>query len=319
MISPAGVFDYECQVDFRAPDMWRGTAIPPVDRSEHPGLVGVSPEIQIAGGTLTLLQREGWFSVLSCRHYRKWCAPAAAASAAVGGALGRALRQWDTLRVTRDGCGGISAMVRRNGQLIIAIGAVWSWELGPDLAVSMDERLRDQGWRSVQYDLLQQNATLVWIDVDTIDLESAMETLRNVTASHAVVAIAGSDSARRLDMNHRLGPFSLRLRTGSFGFVDIDERFAGQADWLDYLRTIPSRNPDDAFLRFTIDGASCEVPQGMYMQHGSWQFYVHNVFKQGVPGTPAHFAVARDLACLDRTELTESTRLMSAGLTSISH
>jgi hypothetical protein len=117
-------------------------------------------------------------------------------------------------------------------------------------------------------------------------------------------------------MNHRVSAFRLSSEGGRW-FVDVDERFTSQEQWLAYLRALPKRRPNDLWIRFTFKDASIVLREGEYGFTNPWHLFVRRVFTPGLPGQLSQLAIVRNHPAVSKEMVIESARMIASGLIEI--
>ena len=124
----------------------------------------------------------------------------------------------------------------------------------------------------------------MWIDATAPGAEDASRASTTPGVEALIVAIAGGTREQRRQVNNRIATDGRTLGALATWYVDIDDRFATETEWRDYLRTLPSSRPADVFVRFTLNGVATELREGEYAVRPTWQLDVHKVLRMGTHG-----------------------------------
>ena len=156
MMPPSCTFDYVVTVPERYGEgsyPWAVQCRKPIESIGHhlsdDRLVGLSPEFRITEGGLAPKSAFGGSlsvnSVVSCSRLiltrASTNAPVACVSFLVPEGLTRRLQARDTIHLVRTSIGGLGISVLREGQLVVAAGAVMSLPLGHGIEVSIPRHL----------------------------------------------------------------------------------------------------------------------------------------------------------------------------------
>ena len=301
VIHPSGLFDHVAVLRRDDAGVWRGRAD---SNQQQDTLVGDEPRIKLIDGMLTLVRTEfEWPGA-----FRRDRDPLAGrVSFRVGPALEAVLDNEDTIRMLRHGTGDLAVTLARNGQVVMALGAVDRLVAPAGIRVDTDPRASDLDFYGIAHMAGKPDVRLVWLDVDDRDLESRVEEIQRPPQSvKTVIAVARTgDRSRLRDLNDRV--FAGRSHA-SLWYQVAPERIRSQDDLMTYLRHLPKTRPDDLCLRFTIDGRSSDVREGEYRSHDPWHLFVAKVFTPGMPGELSQLGVAHTDPNLSVDTFTSSVR-----------
>ncbi|HEY7475309.1 MAG TPA: hypothetical protein VH679_09890 [Vicinamibacterales bacterium] len=307
VIHPSGLFDHTAVLRRDHTGVWRGRAGP---NEQDETLVGDTPQVELAGGTLTLVRTQfEWPGV-----FRRDRDPLTARVALpVGPAFEAVLQDEDEIRTLREGTGDLAATLTRNGQLQIALGAVHGLLASAGITVEMDPRARDVDFYGVARMVKRPDVKLFWLDPGDPNLELHLAEINHVSpdVQTVIVVARGGDRAKLRDLNQRV--FSPRRPHGSWWFEVAPERVRTESDLMAYLEQLPGTRPEDLWLRFTIDGRTHEVREGEYQQQDPWHLFVARVYTPGIPGELSQLGVARVHPALSAETFTSSVRRIATG------
>lgn len=317
-IPVSACFNYAVVLSQHSTGSWRGRAKPAADAAVPPGLAGDAPDVELAGGVVTLKRTDASKGNPGDTFGR---VPTSIARFRVGHAIEAIARDGDVLTVLRGGTGDLAATLARGDDFQIGVGAITSLvRRTTSIAIEEDPRAAEGQLYGVAAILEQPNTTLIWLNVSDPQHESVIEAMRDAPPGRLVIAIAGDNADERRRMNHRVAHLNAPLPPGRSAcwFVDVDERFSAKDDWLHYLRSLPGTRPTDLCLRISVDGVSTVLQEGAYAFARPWHLFVRNVFRLGLPGEWSQLAVARDHPALTRETLVKSTQTIASGRIEIS-
>jgi len=305
VIHSSGLFDHRASLRRHRAGVWRGRAEP---NQQEETLVGDAPHLELSEGNLALARAQfDWLGVF------KRDPLTARVSFGVGGAFEAVLENDDVIRTCRAGTGDLAAMLTRNGQLVMALGAVDGLLVPAGIAVEMDPRAREVDFYPVAWMVQKPDVKLFWLDPDDPHLDRRLDEIRCAPPEVTTVILVarGGDRAKVTALNQRA--VSSRRPTGSWWFQVAPERVRTEAELMAYLEQLPKTRPDDLWLRFTIDGRTFEVREGEYQLHDPWHLFVAKVYTPGTPGEFSQLGVARVHPALMADVFTSSVQRIATG------
>jgi hypothetical protein len=201
------------------------------------------------------------------------------------GRLETVLDDGDRLLLNRGPTGDLALRVVRQGTRIAGFGAV-TGHFTPTVHAAEDPRVLEEHLYHLHHMLADPAVCVVWLDVADPLCDRLVDSIPDMApGGRLLVLIAGGDAEARRRVNHRVGSPGRRAKASSGRFVDVGDGFRTEAEWRGYIDGLPRARPDDVYIRFTIDGVAIDLRERHYEEHPPWQLYVHNVYRQGVPGT----------------------------------
>jgi hypothetical protein len=315
MIPSSAQFQYGAVLHRSSDGVWRGHAdnVPPP--GHHPGLVGAQPRIELAAGELRLERTAA--DRASSPPLRPVPRPPVQSASLTVGPLADVLRDGDRPVVWRAPTADLAVTLVRDRDPIAGFGAV-TGRFAPEIGSVEDPRVFEERLYYVKRLLADRETTFVWLHVADPGLDDLVERLPDIaTGGRLAVAIAGGDAGARRRLNQRItDPRRRRPKVSSAAFFDVDSRFDSEAQWRAYVCSLPSRRPDDVFVRFTIDGIDLDLREGDYREHLPWQLHVRTVHRQGVPGELSQVAIVQASLGLTREAIVDVTaRIASRRIT----
>ncbi len=311
-IPAASQFDYRVVLKRDSSDGWRGRAESTANTGFHPGFAGDRPEIELAGGVISLWRTESWVGRQLNPHYRSWGEPASKVMVRVGRAIEAFVEDGDRLSVTRGGTTDLSVALFRGDALLIGLGAIAGKHPGTGLIIEEDPRAYEDRLYGVAAELERSDTNFVWLNTSDPQCESVLKGIPGSSASRLIVAIAGPDADERRRLNHRVADSGFRSSRASCTYFDVDARFTTREQWLEYLRSLPETRPSDLWIRISADGVGSVVHEGEYVFSSPWHLYVQSVCRWGCPGEWSQLAIVREHPAITKQDVIESTELLAS-------
>jgi hypothetical protein len=155
---------------------------------------------------------------------------------------------------------------------------------------------------------------VVWLDAGDPQCDRLVDSIPDMApGGRMLVLIAGGDAGARRRVHGLVGSPRRRAKARSGEFVDVGDRFRTEAEWRAYIDRLPRARPDDVYVRFTIDGVPIDVRERQYADQPPWQLYVHNVYRQGVPGTLSGVAIVAASLGMTQAAIVETADQISEG------
>jgi hypothetical protein len=120
-IPSSACFDYAVVLSQHSTGSWHGRAKPAANAAVHPGLAGDEPDVELAGGVLTLKRTDA--SKGNPQDAFRGV-PASMLRFRVGRAIEAVAQDGDVLTVLRGGTGDLAATLARGDDFQIGVGAI---------------------------------------------------------------------------------------------------------------------------------------------------------------------------------------------------
>jgi hypothetical protein len=281
---------------------WRGRA---QSNQEHDGLIGDAPEVELAAGVVTLRRTSG-------AARRSVSRAPAVVGVRAGAAMEAVLRDGDELAVHRAGTGDLGAALFRNGELILAVGAVEALVVAAGFRIEIDPRMEETEFPYLAWCATRRDASLIWIDPQSPDLEATLAELDRLPSSIQMINIVvrGDDWAATRSLNQRT--MEWRGSAASRSFTRVPLRFRSRDEFLAYIKDLPRGWPLDPSLTIEVDGVRHELREGEYRWAAPWHLYVNLVSRPGIPGDCSQLGFARADPALTAECLIASAKSMAA-------
>lgn len=310
-ISSAGLFNHELVIARDASGAWSGEAAPRREGARHPGLVGEQPQVTLSGGVVTLRRRASILDLFNS-HCRRGDNLAGRASFRVGDALEAVAEDGDLLRVARFGTGDFAATLFRRGHLVIGLGALLATPLGDAISIEEDPRAHEVRFYHLATDIHRPGTIVAWIDSADPNVDAAIQRLAQLPGNRSIIAIAGTDPVRQMEVHHRVAGQSLGGHS-SREYVAVPSRFSTRAEWYSYLEQLPKSRPTDMYVRFRLGGLEVDVREDRYAFSSPWHLHVAKIYRWGTPGEMSQLAIAQSHPALDGRMVMESARQIVSG------
>jgi len=311
MSIPASAWlDYSAVVHRSADGAWRGHA----EKRRtigHAGLVGNEPRLEVSDGVLRL-QRTDAAPAARTGPVGPSRPPVSGVSFRVG-RLETVLDDGDRLLVRRGATADLGLWVIRQDRRVAGFGAV-TGHFTPTVHAAEDPRVFEEPLYHLHHMLTDPAVCVVWLDVADPQCDHLVDSIPDMApGGRMLVLMAGGDADARRRVHGRVGSTRRGLKASSAQFVNVGDGFRTEAEWRGYIDGLPKARPDDVYIRFTIDGVAVDVRERQYAERPPWQLYVHNVYRQGVPGELSGVAIVGASIGMTQAAVVETTDQIAAG------
>jgi hypothetical protein len=270
-------------------------------------MVGDAPEFALYNGTLTL-RRTDWGRP---RFSKPHSVLAASTRIPVGPAVEAMIEDGDVINAARLRTGDMAVALSRDGELLLAIGAIEDALGCLGIVVESDPRLDEPEWPALARRLARRDTALVWIDPILSGRDRLRIELERIPAHVRSVVIAVrtdeyEDSRQVAARQRSLAPHRFAIEQ-----VVVPAKFCTREEWVTYLNRLPPGRPDDVFVTFEIGSRRLDLREGECRTAPPWHLFVDGAFEWGNPGRFAQLGVAR-MDLVDADLLIASTTLIAA-------